>query len=325
MTKRGRRQIEPYAPPRYAQAAPMAVDQSVLDTIALCRDEYELIVQKLGREPNEVELGLFGALWSEHCGYKNSKPLLRLLPAEGAYVLTRRGAENAGAIDIGDGMCVVMKIESHNHPSAVEPYQGAATGVGGIVRDIFAMGARPIALLDSLRFGPPSDPQSKYLFEGVVAGIGGYGNCLGIPTVGGEVFFEDAYAANPLVNAMCVGVARVDQLVTREGRGAGQHPDARRLRHRPRRHPRRVRPRLAHRSQRALRGDAPRRAGGQPVPREDAARSVPRPRLEPPRLDHRHPGPRRGRPHVVRDRVGEPRRHRHRASTWRRCRAAKRG
>jgi phosphoribosylformylglycinamidine synthase len=136
----------------------MAIDQSVLDTIALSRDEYALIVERLGREPNEVELGLFGALWSEHCGYKNSKPLLRLLPAEGAYVLTRRGAENAGAVDIGDGLCVVMKIESHNHPSAVEPYQGAATGVGGIVRDIFAMGARPIAILDSLRFGPLAPP-----------------------------------------------------------------------------------------------------------------------------------------------------------------------
>ena len=133
----------------------MAIDQSALDVIALSRDEYDLIVERLGREPNEVELGMFGALWSEHCGYKNSKPLLRLFPAEGAYVLTKRGAENAGAIDIGDGFCVVFKIESHNHPSAIEPYEGAATGVGGIVRDIFAMGARPIALLDSLRFGPP--------------------------------------------------------------------------------------------------------------------------------------------------------------------------
>ncbi len=199
----------------------MAIDQSALDTIALSRDEYDLIVQKLGREPNEVELGMFGALWSEHCGYKNSKPLLRLLPAEGAYVLTRRGAENAGAIDIGDDMCVVMKIESHNHPSAVEPYQGAATGVGGIVRDIFAMGVRPIALLDSLRFGPIDNERGKYLFEGVVAGIGGYGNCLGIPTIGGEVAFENAYADNPLVNAMCVGVARVAQLVTAKAEGAG--------------------------------------------------------------------------------------------------------
>ncbi|MCH8050901.1 MAG: phosphoribosylformylglycinamidine synthase subunit PurL, partial [Chloroflexi bacterium] len=199
----------------------MAIDQSVLDTIALSRDEYQLIVEKLGREPNEVELGLFGALWSEHCGYKNSKPLLRLLPAEGAYVLTKRGAENAGAVDIGDGMCVVMKIESHNHPSAIEPYEGAATGVGGIVRDIFAMGARPIAILDSLRFGPLTEARSRYLFEGVVAGISGYGNCLGIPTVGGEVYFEDSYAANPLVNAMCIGVAPIEKLVTAAAEGPG--------------------------------------------------------------------------------------------------------
>ena len=179
----------------------MAIDQSVLDTIALSRDEYQLIVEKLGREPNEVELGLFGALWSEHCGYKNSKPLLRLLPAEGAYVLTKRGAENAGAVDIGDGMCVVMKIESHNHPSAIEPYEGAATGVGGIVRDIFAMGARPIAILDSLRFGPLTDARSRYLFEGVVAGLSGYGHCLGIPTGGREAYLEDPYAAHPTVTA----------------------------------------------------------------------------------------------------------------------------
>ncbi len=202
----------------------MAVDQSVLDSIALSRDEYDLIVSHLGREPTEVELGIFGALWSEHCGYKNSRPLLRQLPAEGAYVLTRRGAENAGAVDIGDGMCVVMKIESHNHPSAIEPYEGAATGVGGIVRDIFAMGARPIAILDSLRFGPLEDPHNRYLFGGVVGGIGGYGNCLGIPTVGGEVVFESAsggYSANPLINAMCVGVTSIDKLVSGKAEGEG--------------------------------------------------------------------------------------------------------
>src|SRR3990170_455130 len=179
----------------------MAIDQRVLETIALSRDEYELIVERLGREPTEVELGMFGALWSEHCGYKNSRPLLRMLPEEGARVLTKRGEENAGAIDIGDGMCVVLKIESHNPPSAIEPYQGAATGVGGIVRDIFAMGARPIAILDSLRFGPISDRNNRRLFEGVVAGIGGYGNCLGVPTVGGGVAFDKAYSGNPLVNA----------------------------------------------------------------------------------------------------------------------------
>jgi phosphoribosylformylglycinamidine synthase len=199
----------------------MAVDQRALDSIALSRDEYDLIVSHLDREPSEVELGIFGALWSEHCGYKNSRPLLRQLPAEGSYVLTRRGAENAGAVDIGDGMCVVMKIESHNHPSAIEPYQGAATGVGGIVRDIFAMGARPIAILDSLRFGPLEDPHNRYLFSGVVGGIGGYGNCLGIPTVGGEVVFEDAYSANPLINAMCVGVAPIEKLVSGKAEGEG--------------------------------------------------------------------------------------------------------
>ena len=199
----------------------MTVEQRTLDSIALSREEYDLIVSHLGREPNEVELGIFGALWSEHCGYKNSRPLLGLLPSEGGHVLTRRGEENAGAVDIGDGMCVVMKIESHNHPSAIEPYQGAATGVGGIVRDIFAMGARPVAILDSLRFGPLTDAHSRYLFGGVVGGIGGYGNCLGIPTVGGEVVFEDAYSANPLVNAMCVGLAPVDKLVSAKAEGEG--------------------------------------------------------------------------------------------------------
>lgn len=199
----------------------MSVSQSFLDQIALSREEYEVIVSRLGREPNELELGMFGALWSEHCGYKNSRPLLRLLPSEGPYVLTRRGAENAGAVDIGDGLCVVMKIESHNHPSAIEPYQGAATGIGGIVRDIFAMGARPIALLDSLRFGPLSEQRNRYLFEGVVAGIAGYGNCLGIPTVGGEVYFEEAYSQNPLINVMCVGVVPRERLASARAEGAG--------------------------------------------------------------------------------------------------------
>ncbi|WP_322796722.1 phosphoribosylformylglycinamidine synthase subunit PurL, partial [Tepidiforma sp.] len=199
----------------------MPVDQAALDAVALTREEYDLLVQRLGREPNEVELGMFGSLWSEHCGYKNSKPLLRLLPSSGPRVLTAVGAENAGAIDIGDGRCVVMKIESHNHPSAIEPYQGAATGVGGIVRDIFAMGAYPIAILDSLRFGPLENPQDRYLFHGVVAGIGGYGNCLGIPTVGGETFFAPAYSGTPLVNAMCVGVAETGKLLSARARGEG--------------------------------------------------------------------------------------------------------
>ncbi|MGA2285346.1 MAG: phosphoribosylformylglycinamidine synthase subunit PurL [Dehalococcoidia bacterium] len=196
----------------------MTVDQQLIEELSLSLDEYRLIVEKLGREPNAVELGMFGAMWSEHCGYKNSKPLLRMLPNTGPNILTSMGGENAGAIDIGDGICVVMKIESHNHPSAIEPYEGAATGVGGIVRDIFAMGARPIATLDSLRFGPLSEPRNRYLFAGVVGGIGGYGNCLGIPTIAGEVSFAGPYSANPLVNAMCVGIARIDHLVS--GRAA---------------------------------------------------------------------------------------------------------
>ncbi len=200
---------------------PMSVDQRLLDAIALSRAEYELIVRRLGREPNRLELGMFGALWSEHCGYKHSKPLLRRLPADAPWVLTRRGEENAGAVDVGGGFCAVFKIESHNHPSAIEPYQGAATGVGGIVRDILAMGARPIAILDSLRFGPLDSARNRYLFQGVVAGIGGYGNCLGIPTVGGELYFEDAYSQNPLVNAMCVGVAPRERLVRARAEGPG--------------------------------------------------------------------------------------------------------
>src|SRR3990172_6390863 len=198
----------------------MSIDQRTLDRIALSRDEYELLVSRLDREPSEVELGMFGALWSEHCGYKNSKPLLRLFPTKGPRVLTEAGEENAGVIDIGDGLCVAMKIESHNHPSAIEPYQGAATGVGGIVRDIFAMGMRPIAILDSLRFGPLSDQRNRYLFGGVVGGIGGYGNCLGVPTVGGEVSFEESYSGNPLVNAMCVGVGRTKTLQRARAAGA---------------------------------------------------------------------------------------------------------
>ena len=199
----------------------MPADQAALDAVALSRDEYDLLVQQLGREPNEVELGMFGSLWSEHCGYKNSKPLLRLFPSGGDHILTQVGAENAGAIDIGDGLCAVMKVESHNHPSAVEPYQGAATGVGGIVRDIFAMGAYPVALLDSLRFGAFDDPQTRYLFDGVVGGIGSYGNCLGIPTVGGEIAFSAAYTGNPLVNAMCLGIAETKKLLSAKATGVG--------------------------------------------------------------------------------------------------------
>ena len=199
----------------------MPISKKTLDDVALSEEEHQLIVQRLGREPNLVELGMFGSLWSEHCGYKHSRPLLKLFPTTGKGVLVKAGEENAGVVDIGYGLSVVMKVESHNHPSAIEPYQGAATGVGGIVRDIFAMGARPIALLNSLRFGPLSQPRHRYLFGGVVAGIAGYGNCLGIPDVGGELYFAEAYSGNPLVNAMCVGLVQTDKLLKAGASGPG--------------------------------------------------------------------------------------------------------
>src|SRR4030043_274065 len=167
----------------------MPVSQEILDEVALSRAEYDLIVERLGREPTPVELGMFGSLWSEHCGYKHSKLLLKKFPNTSPRLLIGVGQENAGAVDIGNGLAVVMKMESHNHPSAIEPYEGAATGVGGIVRDIFTMGARPIALLNSLRFGPLSEPRNRYLFGGGVSGIGSYGNCLGIPDGAGGVYF----------------------------------------------------------------------------------------------------------------------------------------
>jgi phosphoribosylformylglycinamidine synthase subunit PurL len=198
--------------------SPITIDPRKLREVALTADEYLEIVERLDREPNEVELGMLGVLWSEHCSYKTSRPLLRQLPTEGPRVLQGPG-ENAGALDIGEGWAVVFKVESHNHPSAIEPYQGAATGVGGILRDVIAMGARPVALLDSLRFGPLQ--RSRHHFEGVVAGVGGYGNCMGIPTVGGEVYFDDCYAGNPLVNAMCVGLVRADRLQRAGAGGAG--------------------------------------------------------------------------------------------------------
>jgi phosphoribosylformylglycinamidine synthase len=195
----------------------------------LTDDEYRLIVDAIGREPNPVELGMFGAMWSEHCAYKHSRLLLRRLPSAGSRVLVGPG-ENAGVVDIGDGLAAVFKVESHNHPSAVEPYQGAATGVGGIIRDIFTMGARPIALLNSLRFGPleadevtdaGTAARNRYLFGGVVGGIAGYGNCIGIPDVGGEVTFDASYSGNPLVNAMCVGIAGHDEITLARAAGAG--------------------------------------------------------------------------------------------------------
>jgi len=196
------------------------IDPAVLHEVALTEGEYARIVELLGREPNHVELGIFGAMWSEHCSYKTSKPLLRNFPTAGPGVLQGPG-ENAGAVDVGDGWAVVFKIESHNHPSAIEPHAGAATGVGGILRDVFTMGAFPIAALNSLRFGPLDQARNRHLFNGVVAGIGDYGNCFGVPTVGGEIYFEDCYTENPVVNAMAVGLIRKDRLTRARAEGEG--------------------------------------------------------------------------------------------------------
>jgi phosphoribosylformylglycinamidine synthase subunit PurL len=207
----------------------------------LTPEEYERIKETLGREPNYTELGIFSVMWSEHCSYKNTRPLLKTFPTQGKKILVGAGEENAGIIDIGDGLAIAFKIESHNHPSAVEPFQGAATGVGGIIRDIFTMGARPIACINSLRFGPiTNEPgaqpppvqadggrgegamaRNKRLFSGVVAGIAHYGNCFGIPTVAGEVYFDECYEGNPLVNAFCLGVLRHEQIVRGAAKGVG--------------------------------------------------------------------------------------------------------
>jgi phosphoribosylformylglycinamidine synthase len=189
------------------------VNEPLHRQLGLRDDEHERIVATLGRRPSRAELAMYAVMWSEHCSYKSSKIHLQTLPTEGPAVLVGPG-QDAGAVDIGDGDAVVFKMESHSHPSAIEPYQGAATGVGGIVRDIISMGARPVALLDPLMFGPLTEPRNRWLFEGVVAGIGGYGNCIGVPTVGGEIRFAEAHSSNPCVNVMCVGLAKADELVT---------------------------------------------------------------------------------------------------------------
>ena len=188
--------------------------------LGLTADEYDRIIARLGREPSYTELGLFSALWSEHCAYKHSRVFLSRLPTRAPHLLQGPG-ENAGAVDIGDGWAIVFKMESHNHPSFIEPFQGAATGVGGILRDIFTMGARPIAILDSLRFGDPSDPKTRQLINGVVSGISWYGNCFGCPTVGGEIAFAPEYSGNPLVNVMCVGLVRADRIFRARAEGVG--------------------------------------------------------------------------------------------------------
>src|SRR6476660_40974 len=199
--------------------APRITPETVAEH-GLSDEEYQRILKALGREPNLVELGIFSVMWSEHCSYKSSRIHLKRLPTEGSVVIQGPG-ENAGVVDIGDGQAVILKMESHNHPSFIEPYQGAATGVGGIMRDVFTMGARPIANLNALRFGRPDHPKTRHLLAGVVAGIGGYGNCVGVPTVGGEVNFDAAYDGNILVNAMTVGVAKTDKIFYSAASGIG--------------------------------------------------------------------------------------------------------
>src|SRR3989440_1797602 len=199
-------------------AAPPTLGDAL--ALGLTRAEYELVCEKQGGPPNAVELAMYSLLWSEHCAYKHSKRLLRSLPTEGEHVVIGPG-ENAGAVDVGGGLVCAFKVESHNHPSAVEPFQGAATGVGGIIRDIFALGARPIAVLDSLRFGEPAGARARYLLEGAVSGIAHYGNSIGVPTVGGELYFEAPYEHNCLINVMALGLARREQLVRSAAAGAG--------------------------------------------------------------------------------------------------------
>src|SRR3984885_1238763 len=199
----------------------MEITIQTAEQLRLTAEEFELIKQKLGRTPNFTELCCFSAMWSEHCSYKNSIKLLKTLPRDGKKMLVKAGEENAGLMDIGDGYGVVFKIESHNHPSAIEPFQGAATGVGGIHRDIFTMGARPIASLNSLRFGNIKDAKTQHLLAGVVHGIGHYGNCFGVPTVGGEIYFEDCYHTNPLVNAMSVGIVKNGETISATAKGEG--------------------------------------------------------------------------------------------------------
>src|SRR5262245_25590289 len=198
----------------------MSITPAIIEQHGLKPDEYERIMRFMGREPNLTELGIFSVMWSEHCSYKSSRVHLKTLPTKGPQVLQGPG-ENAGAVDIGEGLAAVFKIESHNHPSFIEPYQGAATGVGGIIRDIFTMGARPIALLNSLRFGSVESPATRRLLEGVVAGIAGYGNSIGIPTVGGEIAFEPCYAGNPLVNVFCLGIAKASVIIKGVASGVG--------------------------------------------------------------------------------------------------------
>ncbi len=270
-------------------------------------DEYAQLLKELGREPTLTELGVFSVMWSEHCSYKSSRVWLKKLPTSGPQVIQGPG-ENAGVVDLGDGQAAVFKMESHNHPSYIEPYQGAATGVGGIMRDVFTMGARPVANMNALRFGSADHAKTRHLVAGVVSGIGDYGNCMGVPTVGGETNFDPRYNDNILVNAMSVGLVDADRIFNSAAKGVGLPGGLCRLQDRPRRHSRRH-----HGVGRVRRGfgrKAPDRAGRRPVHREAAAGSLPR---TDGRGRHcRHSGHGRGGAHLVVRGDGRQRRRRHR-------------
>ena len=280
-------------------AAEPAITPELVAAHGLKPDEYQRILDLIGRPPSFTELGIFSAMWNEHCSYKSSRLHLRTLPTSAPWVIQGPG-ENAGVIYIGDGQACVFKMESHNHPSYIEPYQGAATGVGGILRDVFTMGARPIACLNLLRFGDPAHPRTKHLVAGVVAGIGAYGNSFGVPTIGGSTEFHTRYDGNILVNAMAVGLARADEIFYAKATGRRQSDRLPRLEDRARRHPRR------HHGVGELRGGRRGKAtdgpGGRPVRRKAAAGGLPRADAD--RRRRRHPGHGRGRAHVFGRRDG---------------------
>ncbi len=308
-----------------------AITPELVQKHNLTPEEYEKLKAILGREPSYTELGIFSVMWSEHCSYKNTRPLLKTFPTKSPKILVGAGEENAGIIDIGDGLAIAFKIESHNHPSAVEPFQGAATGVGGIVRDIFTMGARPVCSVNSLRFGPITEDgaatdghasrithhasaitNNRRLFGGVVAGIAHYGNCFGIPTVAGEVYFDKSYEGNPLVNAFCLGVLRHEQIARGAAKGIGQPGVLRRPGHRARRAG--GRGVCVAGPDRGIRRAAARRgAGGRSVHGEAGLRGLPRTARH--RRRRRHPGHGRGGFDLLDLRNGRARRDGHRDRT----------
>ena len=274
----------------------------------LSDDEYARIKKLLGRDANLVELGIFSVMWSEHCSYKSTRAHLKKLPTKAPWVIQGPG-ENAGVIDIGDGDACIFKMESHNHPSFIEPYQGAATGVGGIMRDVFTMGARPIAMMNALRFGEPDHPKTRHLVSGVVSGIGGYGNCMGVPTVGGEVNFHRSYNGNILVNAMCVGLARTDKIFLSAAKGAGNPVVY--VGSKTGRDGIHGATMASAEFDDASRGKAPHRAGRRSLHRKAAAGSLPG--TDGDRRHHRHPGHGRGGADLLLRRNGRQGRQRHRA------------